>query len=99
MLETIVDIQPYTPLLTGDEHIGNLHIQGLPKALTEEILDMHLKGLTESDRVPVHTTQGRLNDVDYITQPLFPIPSSPRNAKPNTLPHGNNFIRAFYIDT
>ena len=45
ILDTAVDIQPYIPLLPGDKHLASLDIQGLPSALTEDLLAAQLDSI------------------------------------------------------
>lgn len=45
--KTPLDVQPYSPLMEGDGNITSLDVNGLPKQLTEEILDMHLNSIAK----------------------------------------------------
>ena len=45
LLDTPVDIQPYLPLLSRDDHLTSLDIQGLPSKLSEDLLAFQLSSI------------------------------------------------------
>ena len=45
MLNTVIDVQPYLPLLPKDEKLGSLEIHGLPRKLTEDLLAAQVQSI------------------------------------------------------
>ena len=51
LLDTTLDINPYAPLLQGDESINGVEIRGLPSGLTQDILSLQIEGVPDSHTV------------------------------------------------
>ena len=61
---TTLDVQPYSPLLESDGNITSLDVNGLPKQLTDDILDMHLSSIArpgKSNLLHPSDERGRLS--------------------------------------
>ena len=54
MLDTVIDVKPYLPLLSKDEHLESLEIHGLPGKLTEDLLSAQVQSILSAESQGSH---------------------------------------------
>ena len=69
MLDTQVDIQPYLPLLSSDDPLTSLDIQGLPIKLTEDLLASQLNSILNPSTLLGENHQGLIFLILFFRSP------------------------------